>query len=155
MGRSITEGLYKKPLSRNGSDKAISDKEVSKLDDDEVLYIRGEAPEGYYNWFQKALFKRGYEDHQIFKKLPTPEAPKEEAAVEEPIADKVVPEPEKEPEIKTSSEYADAKARATQWEEDASSGRKGQKLFEKAADSTNFLDRYKMQLGERLENGLK
>ena len=136
MGRSITEGLYKKPLSRNGSDKAISDKEVSKLDDDEVLYsIRGEAPEGYYNAGTKKHYSKGagYEDHQIFKKLPTPEAPKEkEAVVEKPIPDKVAPEPEKEPEIKTSSEYADAKARATQWEEDASSGRKGQKLFEKA-----------------------
>ena len=50
MGRSITEGLYTSPLSRTCDRKALSDKEVSKLDDDAVLYsIRGEAPEGWYN----------------------------------------------------------------------------------------------------------
>ena len=66
-----------------------------------------------------------------------PEAPKEEA----------------EPEMELSPEYAHAKARVTQWEEDVASGRKGQELFGEAPDSTSFLDRYKLHLGERLENG--
>ena len=61
--------------------------------------------------------------------------------------------PEKEPEIEMSPEYAHAKARITQWNEDVSSGRNGKALFGEAPDSTSFLDRYKLHLGERLENG--
>ena len=61
--------------------------------------------------------------------------------------------PEKEPEMEMSPEYAHAKARLTQWNEDVSSGRNGQALFGEAPDATSFLDRYKLHLGERLSNG--
>ena len=78
MGRSITEGLYLSPLTRNGSRERVSESDLKNMDDVDTLYsIRGEAPEGWYNAGTKKHASKGsgYEDHQIFKKLPTPEAP--------------------------------------------------------------------------------
>ena len=54
--------------------------------------------------------------------------------------------------MEMSPEYAHAKARVTQYEEDVASGRTADELFG-TADAGEFLDRYKMKLGERLENG--
>ena len=82
MGRSITEGLYTSPMTRFGHSERIKEEDVKDLDPDQELYsIRGAAPEGYYNAGTKKMYGKGagYEDHQIFKKLPTQEAPKEEA----------------------------------------------------------------------------
>lgn len=58
-----------------------------------------------------------------------------------------------EPKMEMSPEYAHAKARVQQWTDDVTSGRTGKELFGQAPDSTSFLDRYKLHLGERLENG--
>jgi len=55
-------------------------------------------------------------------------------------------------EMEMSPEYAHAKARVSQYEEDVASGRTTDELFG-TADAGEFLDRYKMKLGERLENG--
>ena len=118
MGRSITEGLYTSPLSRTGDRKALSDKEVSKLDDDAVLYsIRGEAPEGWYNAGTRKHASKGsgYEDHQIFKKLPTAEKKEEPtgAVPSEDDAKEVVKDvwPDQD-----SPALAEAKERAQNWE---------------------------------------
>ena len=56
-------------------------------------------------------------------------------------------------EIEMSPEYSHAKARAQQYTDDVTSGRTGKELFGEVPDSTSFLDRYKLHLGERLENG--
>lgn len=71
--------------------------------------------------------------------------PKEEAAPE--------PTPSKPVQVERSPEFAHAKARVQQYTDDVTSGRTGKELFGKAPDSTSFLDRYKLRLGERLENG--
>ena len=52
-----------------------------------------------------------------------------------------------------SPEYAEAKARISQYQEDVASGRTADELYGDAPDSSSFLDRYRMKLGERLENG--
>jgi len=56
-------------------------------------------------------------------------------------------------EMEMSPEYANAKARVTQFQEDINSGRSADELFGEAPDSSSFLDRYKLKLGERLANG--
>lgn len=73
MGRSITEGLYLSPLTRNGADQRVKESDLKNMDDVDTLYsIRGEAPEGWYNAGTRKHASKGsgYEDHQIFKKLP-------------------------------------------------------------------------------------
>ena len=55
--------------------------------------------------------------------------------------------------MEMSPEYAHAKARVDQYKEDVFSGRTGRDLFGTPDDASNFLDRYKIKLGERLENG--
>lgn len=55
--------------------------------------------------------------------------------------------------MEMSPEYAHAKARVAQFKEDELSGRTAEELFGDAPDSSNFLDRYKLKLGERLANG--
>ena len=50
-----------------------------------------------------------------------------------------------------SPEYAHARARAGQFREDRISGRSAEEMF--GGQSTNFLEDYKMRLGEKLENG--
>ncbi len=56
-------------------------------------------------------------------------------------------------EMEMSPEYAEAKARITQYNEDRDSGRSVEELYGNAPDSSSFLERYRMKLGERLENG--
>jgi hypothetical protein len=56
-------------------------------------------------------------------------------------------------EMEMSPEYAEAKARISQYQEDVSSGRTADELFGDAPDATSFLDRYRMKLGQRMENG--
>ena len=56
-------------------------------------------------------------------------------------------------EMEMSPEYAEAKARISQYQEDVASGRTADELYGDAPDSSSFLDRYRMKLGERLENG--
>ena len=56
-------------------------------------------------------------------------------------------------EMEMSPEYAEAKARITQYQEDVASGRTAEELYGNAPDSTSFLDRYRLKLGERLANG--
>ena len=54
-----------------------------------------------------------------------------------------------------SPEYAEAKARTEQYKEDSLSGRTSRAIFENGAgnDSSTFLERYRLKLGERLANG--
>ena len=61
--------------------------------------------------------------------------------------------PKQEEKMEMSPEYAHAKARVQQYTDDVTSGRTGKELFGEAPDSTSFMDRYKLHLGERLENG--
>ena len=54
-----------------------------------------------------------------------------------------------------SPKLAEAKARAAQYEEDQMSGRYSEEIYGgKAPDTTSFLERYKLKLGEPLENGM-
>ena len=136
MGRSITEGLYTKPLSRTGNDAALSDEEVSKLDDDAVLYsIRGEAPEGWYNAGTRKHASKGagYEDHQIFKKLPTQAAPEPEKTPEAPIEEIAEEVPEFVPE---SQKMSDAKSRAKAWQD--SQGQTDPGVYNEGSTSGNI-----------------
>ena len=103
MGRSITEGLYLSPLTRNGSREQVSEDGLKDLDDDAVLYSpRGAAPEGWYNAGTEKHYGKGtgYVDHQIFKKLPTSEAPSE---------DKPAPTPEPKEEEPKNEGFTDPK----------------------------------------------
>ena len=54
-----------------------------------------------------------------------------------------------------SPEYAEAKARTEQYKEDSLSGRTSRAIFENGAgnDTSTFLERYRLKLGERLANG--
>ena len=56
--------------------------------------------------------------------------------------------------IELSPRLATARARAAQYEEDRVSGQAAKDLYDSDNHSAEgFLDRYKMKLGERLENG--
>lgn len=121
MGRSITEGLYLSPQTRNGADTRISESEVKDLDDDAVLYsIRGAAPEGWYNAGTKkhATKGSGYEDHQIFKKLPTNSPVEKNEPIEEKKADKNKDKvkPKTQDAVAPSQEVTDAKNRAAAYD---------------------------------------
>ena len=60
----------------------------------------------------------------------------------------------KEGPTELSSRLATARARAAQYEEDRVSGQLAKDLYDPDSHSAQgFLDRYKMKLGERLENG--
>ena len=114
MGRSITEGLYLSPLTRHGADQRVKEDDVKDLEDDAVLYsIRGEAPEGWYNaGTEKHASKgSGYEDHQIFKRLPTAEAA---PAKDEPVVNKTE---EKTPKAKKPKETVAPSQEVTQAKE--------------------------------------
>lgn len=119
MGRSITEGLYLNPLTRHGPDNRVSESDVKDLEDDAVLYsIRGAAPEGWYNaGTQKHASKgSGYEDHQIFKKLPeatTPETNNEPVEEKESKKDKDKNQSKTEAPVAPSQEVTDAKQRSS------------------------------------------
>ena len=67
------------------------------------------------------------------------------------------PEAEKEAPLKDvelSERLATARARASQYEEDRVSGQAAKDLYDSKNNSAQgFLDRYKLKLGERLENG--
>ena len=54
-----------------------------------------------------------------------------------------------------SPEYAEAKARTEQYKEDSLSGRTSRAIFEGGAgnDTSSFLERYRLKLGQRLANG--
>ena len=119
MGRSITEGLYLSPLTRNGADKRVSESDLKNMDDVDTLYsIRGEAPEGWYNAGTKKHASKGsgYQDHQIFKRLPTNEAA---PSKDEPVVNKTEekqPEPKKEKPVAPSQEVTDARTRAAAYD---------------------------------------
>jgi len=69
--------------------------------------------------------------------------PEEEKEKEEPLKD-----------IEISSRLATAKARAAQYEEDRVSGQAAKDLYKPDDNpAQGFLDRFKLKLGERLENG--
>ena len=120
MGRSITEGLYLSPLTRNGADKRVSESDLKNMDDVDVLYsIRGEAPEGWYNAGTKkhAVKGSGYQDHQIFKKLPTVEAaPAEDKPVENKTEEKTPKTKKPEETVAPSQEITDAQERVKAYE---------------------------------------
>ena len=67
------------------------------------------------------------------------------------------PEEEKEvplKDVELSERLATARARASQYEEDRVSGQAAKDLYDPENNSAQgFLDRYKLKLGERLENG--
>lgn len=117
MVRSITEALYLAPKTRTGAPGRVSEENVKDLEDDAVLYsIRGEAPEGWYNAGTKKHYSKGsgYEDHQIFKKLPTAQASENK---NEPVKEKKVKEnknqttPEVQAAVPPSQEVTEAKER--------------------------------------------
>ena len=59
-----------------------------------------------------------------------------------------------EKEVELSPRLATARARAAQYEEDRVSGQAAKDLYDPGNNSAEgFLERYKMRLGERLENG--
>ena len=61
---------------------------------------------------------------------------------------------EKLKEVELSPRLATARARASQYEEDRVSGQAAKDLYDPGNNSAEgFLERYKMKLGERLENG--
>lgn len=115
MGRSITEGLYLDPLTRHGADKRVEESDLKNMDDVDTLYsIRGEAPEGWYNAGTKKHASKGsgYQDHQIFKRLPVNEAPANEPAKEkENKKDKNKDKPKTEAPVAPSQEVTAAKER--------------------------------------------
>lgn len=121
MGRSITEGLYLSPLTRHGADERVREEDVKDLNDDAVLYsIRGEAPEGWYNagTREHASKGSGYQDHQIFKKLPTNAPTNTDEPVEEKKTntDKIKDIPKTQASVPPSQEVTDAKKRVAAYD---------------------------------------
>ncbi len=119
MGRSITEGLYLNPLTRHGADKRVEESDLKKMDDVDTLYsIRGEAPEGWYNAGTRKHASKGsgYQDHQIFKRLPeatTPETNNEPVEKKKSKKDKDKNKPKTEAPVAPSQEVTDAKQRSS------------------------------------------
>ena len=126
MGRSITEGLYLSPLTRNGPKERVDVDDVKDLEDDAVLFsIRGEAPEGWYNAGTKkhAVKGSGYQDHQIFKKLPTAEAaPAEPKEKKEKKKEPKTPDTSNTTDVASSQEITSAQERVKAYDQTRGSG---------------------------------
>ena len=120
--RSLTEQLFLAPQTRHGADQRVREEDVKDLDDDAVLYsVRGEAPEGWYNagTAKHAGKGTGYQDHQIFKKLPTAEAAPAKDKKDKPVkkkAEEKAPEPKQEKPVAPSRQVTEAKERVAAYD---------------------------------------
>lgn len=73
---SYSDSWYTEPMSRHGRKAMVGKDDLKDLDPDQEIYsISGKAPEGYYS-AGMISGGAGYEDHQVFKKLPEFQAPK-------------------------------------------------------------------------------
>lgn len=73
---SYSDSWYTEPMSRHGIKAMVGKDDLKGLDSDQEIYsISGKAPEGYYS-AGMISGGAGYEDHQVFKKLPEYQAPK-------------------------------------------------------------------------------
>lgn len=71
---SITQSWYSQPLARTGLRERLTQDDINKDSPEKIYSIRGEAPEGYYMAGMEDG-GAGYQDHQVFKKLPEAKAP--------------------------------------------------------------------------------
>ena len=71
---SITQSWYSQPLARTGPRERLTQDDINKDSPEKIYSIRGEAPEGYYMAGMEDG-GAGYQDHQVFKKLPEAKAP--------------------------------------------------------------------------------
>ena len=73
---SYSDSWYTEPMSRFGRKAMVGEDDLKNLDPEQEIYsISGKAPDGYY---AAGMIDggAGYEDHQVFKKLPEAKAPK-------------------------------------------------------------------------------
>ena len=142
--RSLTEQLFLAPNTRHGADQRVREEDVKDLDDDAVLYsVRGKAPEGWYNaGTEKHAGKgTGYQDHQIFKKLPTAEAPSE---------DKPAPTPEPKEEEPKNEGFTDPKK--TQYSPQMQQARERVQAFESSQGQNDTQPYATRGLMQRIQN---
>jgi len=72
---SYSDSWYTEPMSRHGLKAMVGEDDLKNLDPEQEIYsISGKAPEGYYS-AGMTDGGAGYEDHQVFKKLPEAKAP--------------------------------------------------------------------------------
>ena len=72
---SYSDSWYTEPMSKHGRKAMVGKDDLKNLDPDQEIYsISGKAPEGYYS-AGMVSGGAGYEDHQVFKKLPEYQAP--------------------------------------------------------------------------------
>lgn len=72
---SYSDSWYTEPMSRHGLKAMVGEDDLKGLDPEQEIYsISGKAPDGYY---AAGMIDggAGYEDHQVFKKLPEAKAP--------------------------------------------------------------------------------
>ncbi len=110
---SITQSWYSQPLARTGPRERLTQDDIDKDGPEKIYSIRGEAPEGYYMAGMEDG-GAGYQDHQVFKKLPKTKAvePKNEPVEEkESNKDKNKDVPKAQAAVAPSQEVTEAKQR--------------------------------------------
>ncbi len=122
---SYSDSWYTEPMSRHGI-KAMVDKDGLKdLEPDQEIYsISGKAPDGYYS-AGMVDGGAGYEDHQVFKKLPeakTPETNNEPVEKKKSKKDKNKNKSKTEAPVAPSQEVTEAKQRSSAYREDMLNG---------------------------------
>ena len=72
---SYSDSWYTEPMARHGLKAMVGEDDLKDLDPGQEIYsISGKAPDGYYS-AGMVDGGAGYEDHQVFKKLPEAKAP--------------------------------------------------------------------------------
>ena len=110
---SITQSWYSQPLARTGPRERLTQDDIDKDGPEKIYSIRGEAPEGYYMAGMEDG-GAGYQDHQVFKKLPEAKAPEinnEPVEKEESDKDKDKSVPKAQAAAAPSQEVTEAKQR--------------------------------------------
>lgn len=122
---SYSDSWYTEPMSRHGIKAMVGKDDLKDLDPDQEIYsISGKAPEGYYS-AGMISGGAGYEDHQVFKKLPETQAPENK---NEPIEktktnkDKDKDQSKAQVSVAPSQEVTEAKQRSSAYRDEMLKG---------------------------------
>ena len=120
---SYSDSWYTEPMARHGIKAMVDEDGLKDLEPDQEIYsISGKAPEGYYN-AGMVDGGAGYEDHQVFKKLPEAKAPEtNNEPVKETQIDKNKNKEKKFKNIPPSQQVTDAKQRSAAHKEEMLNG---------------------------------
>ena len=122
---SYSDSWYTEPMSRHGRKAMVDEDGLKDLDPGQEIYsISGKAPDGYYS-AGMVDGGAGYEDHQVFKKLPEAKAPEtNNEPVEETKSnkDKNKDKSKTQVSVAPSQEVTEAKQRSSAYREEMLNG---------------------------------